>query len=720
MRYFDMKKRSLFLLPICFLLLTRCNTGGGNSSLSKPVLSVNEDKNGLTWSKVDGASSYEIVVNDEDPEKVNNPGYDFEKLPGEYNVSIKAIFSDGSSSEAATYSYKTAYTAISDVSSNNNAITWTGLKGLGLEAKAMEGEYVDVVGENYVFTANGIYTFHAKPGFDEPNKTFYVDGKEGTKSIVATIKGENVLEVEMFNYSSNYQLNKAYDIKKYANNKWDTTTASLSLDTSNEGLSDKNCARLDYWHHGNWIKSEKPIEIDASYDTLSFLAKGSVYNKVDPENPESTIHGETYFSISFEIKQNMPLAGGINLQGVYISYVVQPAPTKWTKYSISLNDPDWKIDFGGSKMTFEQATALIKQAGYKIESLSDMLPYFGAFQFRCNSTYVDKGPTTRMWFDDFTLSNTGKDSSSYNPIALLSDYAFQSDFVGGKFSNKGPGNQNITLVIGENSVTLPVVAEINEQYKLHVTCDDATYGFDAILVTEDSGTSYTLESVTGVAANYLTNMKMERFKVIDDFESYAETGIGYDKNHADSTQRTGLRAAYYCDYYSGNGSSSEMGGNGWDLMGSNDYLNLDKTNGRNGGQAGQFKYKGALDMRYTTYGLYDGTAESIGSGKYFSFWAKGSEKRDTKLSVKVFKVNKVTPTNQKEDTPTSYVINANIVVPQNSDWAEYKVELKAGDTYYGVIIIPLKQGEDEWSYDYYDHFLLDDFSIYGDISPWGM
>lgn len=719
-----MKMRSAILLPICFLLLTSCQTA---SSVKKPEITVNNTNDGITWNKEDGIKSYEISVNGAEATTITTPEYKFETKAGEYSVSIKAIANDGKASEAVTYTYSTVYTRIDGLDINNTSITWPNLKGTGIEAKNEEGEYVDVVGDSFVYENNGIYSFHAKSGFDAENKVFYVEEKGSKKSyetIVATHKSENVYALESGDEASNYQLNKLYDIKKYEGSSWTTTTAGLALDSSNEGVTDDNCLKLNYWHHGTWFKIEKEIEIDSGYDTLSFYAKGSVYDKTDPNNPENRAYGETYFSISFEIVDDLPLDANNNLQGVYISYMVQPAPTKWTKYTISLDDPNWKIDYGGAKMTFAQVTDLISGLGFRVKSLADMFPFFGAFQIRCNATYIGNvpgvtsgGPSTSMCFDQFTLSNTGEATKlPEEQVAFFKNYAFQSDTCGGKLSQEADGNY-LTITKDDVTTKLPVTTSFSADKKLNIVCKENGKDFNAVLVSVDGGNSFALDSVTGTLANDLANMQMERFTIVDDFESYEETGIGYDMAHMDPETRTGLRSAYYCDYYGGDANTSPMGGNGWKLMGTDNYLNLDKKNGRNGGQAGEFKYKSSLDMRYTTYGLSDGTATSIGSGKYLSFWAKGSANRDTYLSVKVFKVNKVTPTNQKEDTPTSYVINPDIVVPKNSDWAEYKVELKEGDVYYGLLIIPLKKYEGNIDYDF---FLIDDIAVYNNISPWGL
>ena len=128
-----MKTQKLFLVPLCFLLLSACgpksadtspSSGGGDTSdtspssqdpekLNAPALSLNTDKNGLTWAAVEGAVSYSISVNEGEATSVTTPGYAFEEVAGLYAVSVVAVASDTSlNSDPAQYSYTTAYTAL--------------------------------------------------------------------------------------------------------------------------------------------------------------------------------------------------------------------------------------------------------------------------------------------------------------------------------------------------------------------------------------------------------------------------------------------------------------------------------------------------------------------------------------------------------------------------------------------------------------------------------
>ncbi len=187
-----MKRNTLFLLPVCFLLFTSCNnTGPQRQPLGKPVITVNAQKNGITWDAVEDAVSYKVTVNSEAPQTVTTPGYAFSTAEGNYTVSVVAVADDEKyNSEASSYAYSTSKTSVGELSIEGAVITWASYTGMGLEVKFGDnGVYADVTGESYTATETGTYIFHAKPGFNESTKVFYVDGENSTKSIDADLRG---------------------------------------------------------------------------------------------------------------------------------------------------------------------------------------------------------------------------------------------------------------------------------------------------------------------------------------------------------------------------------------------------------------------------------------------------------------------------------------------------------------------------------------------------
>ncbi|MFA5762905.1 MAG: hypothetical protein WC931_04945, partial [Bacilli bacterium] len=103
--------------------------------------------------------------------------------------------------------------------------------------------------------------------------------------------------------------------------------------------------------------------------------------------------------------------------------------------------------------------------------------------------------------------------------------------------------------------------------EITVTATGLTY----VGVLSDNGHSITYMSATGAYAAYLSGLDLQAVYNLEDYESFSATGLGIRSDATGKYGHTGLRAAYYSDYYSGN-TGSPLGGTGWSLMGSSDYL----------------------------------------------------------------------------------------------------------------------------------------------------
>ena len=182
--------------------------------------------------------------------------------------------------------------------------------------------------------------------------------------------------------------------------------------------------------------------------------------------------------------------------------------------------------------------------------------------------------------------------------------------------------------------------------------------------------------------------ELDFYKVyeVEDFENYTAAGTGWDNNNKNSANATGLRAHWYCDYNAGGSNTSPIGGTGWSLMGSSDYLQFNSTKGRNGSKVAAFKGNSST-CRYFQMNAYTGVPAIIGRGSKLSFWAAGaysdngfSTKSGNNATVKAvaFYNTKITSANQ--GTYDSYEFS----IPAQSDWTEYTVSLDANKNYYSI------------------------------------
>ena len=710
-----MRRNVLYLSFACVLLLAACNGGGnkptpkptGQDALAKPVLTVNENGTGLKWDAISEATSYQISVNSQVVTNTHDTVYNFDTIPGEYRVEVVALGEDDLKSEAATFNYETKRSVIGDLAYDGTTITWANSTLYGLEYQVDDGEYTLIEGNSLVAPLSGMYTFRSVRGFDETSHIFY--SNVVSKSLFITKRASANITLEDGTAQNDPLLNEDYTKLKY-DGGWKYSASDVVLDNANYTYTEGNCVAFKYWYHGTYFMFEKHIDLDGSYNTFTFSVKSSA---------------QTNFVLSFQIAHSFVI-NGIDLNGVYLKYEVSTAPTAWTKYTISLDDPNWRVNFNNTDYKFSEVASMIALFGVRVESLSELFPFCDLFQFRLRGNYLDNGPSTVTYFDDVALLTETIEESKIETIipriVLRPSYAFKNNDISGNLAvsdNEGSLKVNINNELKEIDTEITVNKEDNT---VLWTSNEEGYDFSAILTSEDGGNTLSLTSASGSLASSLAGLKMESVSLLDDFESYEDDGVGLDHNHVeenDGGDKSVIRGAYYYDWYNPGGSyaRSPLADSNWALMGSTDYAYLSKDIAHTGSQAMNFK-SGTNAMRFLNWELYEG-AEQGYSGKYFSFFAKGGSIGDMTLKVSVYSVSQLNASNHVSNATRK---TGTFVLAKNSDWTEYRVELNPNETYYGFAFttdltseqraVIQEAGKSQRIY-------IDDIYIFNDMSPWG-
>ncbi len=703
-----MKKSKLCFLPVSFLLLSACiacqpqdkKTG----KLSTPELGLNANKTGLTWAAVEGAASYAISVNDEEAVTVQDTNYTFAVEAGEYDVKVVAKSADGkNSSDAAEFNYTTLYTALGEVSVNAGVISWAGLVGTGIQYKIDDGEPVVVEGNSITANASGLYTLQALPGYDEATNKYYVhhDGNIDSRAILVQAAQASGMVLEDGEEDSNTDLQERYVAQKYDNtNGWVDTTATIVLDENNP-FSTGKCVKANIWHHGAWFKWTRALECSGRIESVKFLVKGS---------------SATRFALSFDITEDF-MVGSVNLKGCYATYMVQPAPVNWAVYTVSTDDANWTVNYNGTSYPFATVQSMLATMGYNIKSVGDFFPYFGSYSIKAFGEYQDGGPQTAVWFDQIELGVEPVETNIDEKFQVnAGQYAFKSAQINaGLFEYNPEGQSLVKFNMGGNPMQIPVTVAVGVADKSMTITSTATgLDFVAKLTSADAAKTFTLASVTGSAAAYMQGMQLDRCQLLFDFEKYSATGQGYDNNHTDASQRSGLRADFFADFYDGGNQGrvqSVIGGAGWSLMGSTDYLDLATSVAHTGSKSMRLKYNSGSQMRFLSYNLADGSGAAYEQGSYLSMWVRACASRTNKIKLKAFYDAQITPATQSHCDE----VEVDVAQDSNNGWVEVKVPLKATRTYYGFAILPVK-GSGGTSGDG-QYFYVDNIAIYSSISP---
>lgn len=682
-----MKKKFFWLSASFALALAGC---GGNGPAPGPSIKINDTKDGIVWDEVAGAVAYRVTL-DEVASETLFPEFLFPSTAGEHVITVESVLSGGAFGTPSTFTYSGVESALGDLSYQDGKITWNNKVSIGLMYKIDDGELQPVVGEFISVEEQGLYTVVAPKGINE-EKVFYCT--EVSKSIVITFDGEEPYLIEDASASDDASLSDTY--RKYRSKNggaWEASGSDVYLDKSSGQYIDGNAAGFKFWYHGDYYMFEKDIAIPGAFNELSFDAVAG--EKID-------------FYMSFQIKHNL-VVGGVNLNGVYILYHITETPTKWTHYRISLDDAAWQVDYGGNKYSFATIAAIVSNFGFKVQKLSDFLPFFDVFQLRIKGAYLDGGPVARASFDNIEFINSDITSSSSEVIiprlSLQENYAFKSGDLSGKIVLKdGTGSFETSFI------SIPVTYTV-ENEEVTIVSTKQLFDFVATFTSLDGGATLNLKEISGSLEPSLNQIQVEAFSKMDDFEQYIDTGIGYDKNHPESEKSSEdyLRGAYYSDWYSQNGPQSDIADSNWSLMGSTDYLYLAKENYHSGAKAMNMK-AGSNSCRYMTYALKDGATKGY-QGKYFSFWAKTDASVDRKIRVGTYFVNKVDASNHTSPAARDSI---DITVTANGAWSEIRIPLDAGKTYYGFSFITGIDGVSSTN-----RIFVDDIYVLGDISPWG-
>ena len=691
-----------------FCLLIGCGgRGGGSNTLAKPNLLVNDDGNGLIWEVNEHCLGYLITVNGEALDPVEEPGYLFSTEVGTYTVKVVALADvDYKDSAAATFSYTTAgEPELGNITQEGNVVTVSSYSGVSLEYKVGNGEYQPLEGMSVTMTENDVYSFKSASGFDSNTKTYY-PGADKVKGVAYCKPGtlEEIL-LEDGSEKNNGLLTEKYSpgVEKDTGTTWEAaSTAALVLDTENEGFTSSKCIKITVTKQGYAFRIKTAFSADGSYDTISFANKMA--------------HTNETFNLNFEITESL-VVGGFDLNGYSFYYKVSEPTTTWSKYTVSLDDPNWYVQGGVvGNQPFSTVKTLLNSFGYQINSVKDMLPHIGSFMIRLKAASADY-MTTHAWFDDIKLTNEHAVGTTVEPIVeqvkIYDNYSLESANFSGKMSASN-GNIALNLNVGGNPVAIEGTIQQTADGKLNAVSTNAPDGFDfnAIFTTNDSGKTLTLESATGGAATALQGLVCHCYTILDDFESYEDKGIGNDYQHGEE-ERSGMRGNYYADWYSGDSSTypSKVGNSGWALMQSDTYSDLIKNDGaHDSSQCGKFRFRREGACRFLNWGLYSGEAPAFYASK-FSMMLKGSATTGLSVRVRVFKAPQITPSNHTSDTVS---VAKQIDLVANQDWTEYTIDLDPTVRYYGFTITSINYSGND------SYYFIDNICAYSHVNPFSI
>lgn len=644
--------------------------------LTTPVLALNAEKTGLTWAAVEHASSYKVKVNDGDYAAATD--YTFSTTVGAYAVKVMAI-GDGTAylnSDEAAWSYEVKNIAFTGLSQKGLTVTINGAVGLKTEVGyAADGNittWAEQTGDTYVASDNGKVGVVVSGGYDEAHNINYVGEK--ITNYLWVVKDAEANRVILNNATD---MADGFTSQAYGSNGWEdagahsVVTAALPDIQETEKSVDFKIQQLsNAYKYGFAVTG-----LDAYYG-IQLLAKGD---------------GKSTFVIQLE-----------NSLG-YATYSVGVLNSNWHNIIVPLDAEGWKLN--GTSVTLAQYAV---NQGF--ESAAAVFYSFTTLNLVMR-TVADAGYAyTHVYVNNFTLiaGDAGKTAADNQIVDIAGTYTGKnaSDVIFKMVTASAMGSDVVTIS------SLNVASNISAEATYTVTGNtivikDTTGSGAGLTYTgtvTDKGRSIAFVSATGTYGSYFQQVSFNYVYDIDNFEGYTETGVGYDKNNA-ITARSGLRAAYFSDYYAGSGSDI-LSGTGWSLMGSTDYMTLDTTAADAHSGNNCMKVKEGNAMRYTTYGLSDGTAAAWPKGDTLSFWVKNPLSQTLPWALRVYETNLVNASNYS-------VTATSLTIAVATGWTQYTVSLDSTKTYYGFSLTCDHLASYATLYPF-----IDDIQVYTAGNPW--
>ena len=549
-------------------------------------------------------------------------------------------------------------------------------------------------GENgNTFTEAGVYVVEAKV-----SKANYVDWVGSAK---LKILGEPLMIADFEGLSDN-RLGDQFTYQVY-DNGWKTpSTATINIAKNQAFGTGSSTMRMYIYHNTLAFKATKE---------LKNLKNGKPYSGFSLDTFVDDASANSQVKIQFQLQfKDLPLPDfAIGYKDTYITYTLgTDCPKNWTHWEVPFTDSTLSIASGA--ITLDG----LRQLGYDY-SIEDFMPYLDRVAVLAYGNVNDNGSKTSVCVDNIKLINCNEKTIEQGTKIENKVYTIKSsdDTVYKLSLNHGDARFE-TLNLEENVVLEGTYTLNGTQLAVSVAPDGVNFvnfAFDSLfngsqltLLGSPTGNVMVLMPLLG-HIDFEDSVLKEVVK-LDDFESYEETGQGYDREHTQLNQVSGLRAAYYGELWKDDSTIPDglINEPKWKTVSSVNwptYLELEE-NGHNGKCLNAYSPVG-WGVRYLSFGLATGKTQPIGRGDFLSFYLKGTV---SKMNVRVFYVNQVTRDNASAKSGYCSFYEA---MPITSEWTQVFVPLDPAKQVYGFMISP-PSAEDGRIY-------IDDVEIIGNGNP---
>lgn len=477
------------------------------------------------------------------------------------------------------------------------------------------------------------------------------------------------LIIEDVNNKGNSDLQADWEVRSY-NGGWKETSATIQLAASYDGT---NGAKLAYWDNTVDYRYGLSYSTTSDYDTIAFDFKGNGISEVRISLAHAT-------------------------HGVYMTYSLGTAPAVWTHYEISIFDEGWTIDYGGKKISVEEGLKVMDLTGHY-----DVMKWFDTFRITLKGN-TSNGANAYAYLDNVNFKQTLATESTNS--AILYDF-------GGTYTTALESGLVVKAELSNNVITFATLnLQQNTTFATGYQQQGTTLTFSGTFAGQatisGNGEKFTIESIDLTQLAVLQGATFTKVYVVDNFESYSETGIGADTSNADLTNVSGLRGAYYSEYYTDNSATTApIGGQKWSLMDSaTNYVELSST-AHSGNNSLKVVSLHTGNARYISMDMVTGGAQAIGKGTTLGFWVKNTSAGEIKIrNVLASYRDTLNKDNIQSTSSAIFSVAKSFTIPANSDWTLCEVTIDSTKDVYGIVLV-LQE-----NYSAARYLLVDDIMVY--------
>ena len=464
-------------------------------------------------------------------------------------------------------------------------------------------------------------------------------------------------------------------------------TVSLGSRVQDKAKDGDKSLRFDAWENGVGYKFKKSFakgQFDHVGNALKFKLMAPSINTVKvllfanaPVTDEDTHETE--------------------IMEVQFNYEFKPTSSEYVDYTIPLADSNWAA-WGEEGKTIK---LLAEAAGLKED---DIISTLTKIEVYIEGSDGGSGKPYIAFFDSLkfvTLADPQKVANEIiKPFQVYTGVSKSENVVKITLGNEGAATAKILDEAGQPEIPGTIALDGNQ-----VTFTSTTEGLLTYVGTLTNGGQLIKgKSASGSLGGDVGAMDFNAVQVLDNFDQYTTDGQAYYQGNTDKSQRSGCRGAYYSEYYSGSGST-DWGGDGWSLLGSDGSQLKLKTDG---GHSGQnyicMKNSASFGMRYMQWGLFDGSSEQNSfRGSKLSFWAKTNGKIP---AFKVAAYSQTAPKNATKDNEVKSITVTAAAAAAIGSWTRFEFDLDPNRVYYGFLVFMEKNNSAD------SYLYLDDIEVF--------